>query len=167
MDKVFVFIATFGHIGHLPKAPGTWGSAATALLIFGAARLFHLPGLADAPLPWLAFFALLLVVGVVSAGATEKILDRPDPGCVVIDEVLGQAIAMSFNPVDPVMVLIAFALFRLFDILKPFPVGWLDRHLHGGLGIMLDDAAAGLCALAVIVIAAIAVGNWFFSGFPS
>ena len=153
MDKVFVFVATFGHIGKLPKAPGTWASAATALVIFGAARLWHLPALYQAPLRWLAFFTLLFVVGVISAGATEKILDRPDPGCVVIDEVLGQAIAMCLFPGEPIMVLAAFVLFRLFDIWKPFPVGWLDRHLHGGLGIMLDDVAAGFCAQAVIGIA--------------
>ena len=152
MDRVFVFVATFGHIGKLPKAPGTWASAATALIIFGAARLFHLPGLAVAPLPWLAFFALLLVLGVISAGATEKILDRPDPGCVVIDEVLGQAIAMSLIPDDPFWAFFAFVLFRMLDILKPFPVGWLDRHLHGGLGIMLDDVAAGFFALAFFAI---------------
>ena len=153
MDKVFVFIATFGYIGKLPKAPGTWASAATALLIFGAVRLFHLPELREAPNHWFAFFALLFVAGVISAGATEKILDRPDPGCVVIDEVLGQAIAMSHFPDEPIVVLAAFVLFRLFDIWKPFPVGWLDKHLHGGLGIMLDDVAAGFCAQAVIGIA--------------
>ena len=158
MDKVFVFIATFGHIGHLPKAPGTWASAATALIIYVAARLFHLDDILYEPLPWLALFTLLFVLGVISAGATEKILDRPDPGCVVIDEVLGQAIAMSLMPSYPYWVLFAFVLFRLFDIWKPFPVGWLDRHLHGGLGIMLDDVAAGLCALLVIGVTLLCCG---------
>lgn len=158
MDNFFVFIATFCYIGKLPKAPGTWASAVTALLIFGAARLFHLPALREAPNHWFAFFALLFVAGVISAGATEKILDHPDPGCVVIDEVLGQAIAMSLMPSYPYWVLFAFVLFRLFDIWKPFPVGWLDKHLHGGLGIMLDDVAAGLCALLVIGVALLCCG---------
>ena len=87
---------------------------------------------------------------MASAGAAEKILDRGDPGVVVIDEIVGVLIALAAVPLHPVAALAGFALFRLFDIAKPFPVGWVDRHLHGGLGIMLDDVAAGLYALLVL-----------------
>ena len=92
----------------------------------------------------------LFIVGVASAGSAEKILDRGDPGVVVIDEIVGVLIALAAVPLHPAAALAGFALFRLFDIAKPFPVGWVDRHLHGGLGIMLDDVAAGLYALLVL-----------------
>jgi phosphatidylglycerophosphatase A len=71
---------------------------------------------------------------------------------VVIDEIVGQLIALSLAPAHPAAVLAGFCLFRFFDILKPFPIGWIDAHLHGGLGIMLDDVVAGLYALLVLQI---------------
>ena len=76
----------------------------------------------------------------------------------LIDEIVGQLIVLTAAPHHPVAVLAGFALFRLFDILKPFPVGWIDRHLHGGLGIMLDDVAAALYALLVLQL-----GLWLFA----
>ncbi|MCI5138695.1 MAG: phosphatidylglycerophosphatase A, partial [Candidatus Electrothrix sp. AR1] len=69
---------------------------------------------------------------------------------VVIDEILGQLIALALVPWHPLAALAGFALFRFFDILKPFPVGWLDQHIHGGLGIMLDDVMAGIYALLLL-----------------
>lgn len=138
MDKAFLFIATGFGSGWLPKAPGTWGSLVGVLLWLGLHRL--------TPASYAAALAVLFVVGTVAAGATEKILDQGDPGSVVIDEIIGQLIALAFIPAYPLTIAAGFALFRFFDILKPFPVGWLDRHIHGGLGIMLDDVAAGVCA---------------------
>jgi phosphatidylglycerophosphatase A len=142
MDRLFLFIATGAGSGYLPKAPGTWGTLVGLLL------WWPLAGLSMAA--YLAAVAVLFIVGVASAGAAEKILDRGDPGVVVIDEIVGVLIALAAVPLHPVAALAGFALFRLFDIAKPFPVGWLDRHLHGGLGIMLDDVAAGLYALLVL-----------------
>ena len=142
MDRLFLFIATGAGSGYLPKAPGTWGTLVGLLL------WWPLAGLSLAA--YLAAVAVLFIVGVASAGAAEKILDRGDPGVVVIDEIVGVLIALAAAPLHPVAALAGFALFRLFDIAKPFPVGWLDRHLHGGLGIMLDDVAAGLYALLVL-----------------
>ena len=142
MDRLLMFIATGAGSGYLPKAPGTWGTLVGLLLWWPLALL---------PLTaYLAAVAVLFIVGVASAGAAEKILDRGDPGVVVIDEIVGVLIALAAVPLHPVAALAGFALFRLFDIAKPFPVGWLDRHLHGGLGIMLDDVAAGLYALLVL-----------------
>ena len=92
------------------------------------------------------------MIGTIAAGAAEKIVDQSDPGLVVIDEIVGQLIVLSIAPKHPLAVVAAFALFRLFDILKPFPVGWLDQHIHGGLGIMLDDVMAGLYALLILQI---------------
>ena len=142
MDRLLMFIATGAGSGYLPKAPGTWGTLVGLLLWWPLAGL--------SLTAYLATVAVLFIVGVASAGAAEKILDRGDPGVVVIDEIVGVLIALAAVPLHPAAALAGFALFRLFDIAKPFPVGWLDRHLHGGLGIMLDDVAAGLYALLVL-----------------
>ena len=142
MDRLFLFIATGAGSGYLPKAPGTWGTLVGLLLWWPLAGL--------SLTAYLATVAVLFIVGVASAGAAEKILDRGDPEVVVIDEIVGVLIALAAVPLHPVAALAGFALFRLFDIAKPFPVGWVDRHLHGGLGIMLDDVAAGLYALLVL-----------------
>ena len=142
MDRLLMFIATGAGSGYLPKAPGTWGTLVGLLLWWPLAGL--------SLTAYLATVAVLFIVGVASAGAAEKILDRGDPGVVVIDEIVGVLLALAAVPLHPVAALAGFALFRLFDIAKPFPVGWVDRHLHGGLGIMLDDVAAGLYALLVL-----------------
>ena len=142
MDRLLMFIATGAGSGYLPKAPGTWGTLVGLLLWWPLAGL--------SLTAYLATVAVLFIVGVASAGAAEKILDRGDPGVVVIDEIVGVLIALAAVPLHPAAALAGFALFRLFDIAKPFPVGWADRHLHGGLGIMLDDVAAGLYALLVL-----------------
>lgn len=138
MDRLLMFIATGAGSGYLPIAPGTWGSAVGVLLWVLLGRL--------TPGPYLSVVGVLFVLGVFSAGAAEKIVDRPDPGVVVIDEIVGQLIALSLVPAHPAAVIAGFCLFRFFDILKPFPVGWIDCNLHGGLGIMLDDVVAGLYA---------------------
>ena len=142
MDRLLMFIATGAGSGYLPKAPGTWGTLVGLLLWWPLAGL--------SLTAYLATVAVLFIVGVACAGAAEKILDRGDPGVVVIDEIVGVLIALAAVPLHPAAALAGFALFRLFDIAKPFPVGWVDRHLHGGLGIMLDDVAAGLYALLVL-----------------
>jgi phosphatidylglycerophosphatase A len=142
MDRLLMFIATGAGSGYLPKAPGTWGTLVGLLL------WWPLAGLSLSA--YLVAVAALFLVGVASAGAAEKILDRGDPGVVVIDEIVGVLIALTAVPLHPAAPLAGFALFRLFDIAKPFPVGWVDRHLHGGLGIMLDDVIAGLYALLVL-----------------
>jgi len=135
-------IATGGGSGYFPKAPGTCGSLVGVLLWF---FLHHLP-LSQYGL----IVAALFIVGTIAAGAAEKIVDRPDPGLVVIDEVVGQMIALAAAPAHLMVIIPGFVFFRFFDILKPFPVGWLDSHIHGGLGIMLDDVAAGLYALLLL-----------------
>lgn len=150
MDRVLMFIATGAGSGYLPLAPGTWGSVVGVLLWLPLSRL--------ETVPYFAVVAALFVLGIVGAGAAEKILDRPDPSIVVIDEIVGQLIALSFAPAHPVAALAGFLLFRFFDIFKPFPVGWIDRHLHGGLGIMLDDVVAGIYALL-----ALHFGHWLIA----
>ena len=144
MDRLYIFLATGAYVGYLPKAPGTWGSL-LGVLVWWASR----------PLQPAAYWSIvggLCVAGVISAGAVEKILDRGDPGLVVIDEVVGQLIALAFAPLHPGAAVAGFVLFRVFDILKPFPVGWVDQHIHGGVGIMLDDIVAGCYAFVILQI---------------
>ena len=87
-------------------------------------------------------------LGVLVADAYAKASGRSDPPEVVIDEVSGQLIALSVMPLDPLAYGVAFVLFRVADIAKPWPVSWADRDVKGGLGIMLDDVFAGIYAAA-------------------
>lgn len=131
-------IATGFYIGNIPKAPGTWGSVVGLFLWL----LFK-----DTTLPtYLAITAAVFVIGFFAAGSAEKILDRPDAGSIVIDEIVGMFITLTVAPAHPVAWLLGLALFRLFDITKPFPVSWFDTHIHGGIGIMMDDVIAGIYA---------------------
>jgi phosphatidylglycerophosphatase A len=124
--------------GLAPKAPGTCGTLA-------AVPLYLL--LANLPLPaYLAITLLMFLIGVWLCGRCEQILGIQDHSGIVWDEFVGLFITLAGAPSSPVAVIAGFSLFRLFDILKPWPISWLDRRVHGGLGIMLDDAVAGVCA---------------------
>ncbi|MFP6742134.1 MAG: phosphatidylglycerophosphatase A [Alphaproteobacteria bacterium] len=138
-----VLIATFFGTGALPKMPGTWGSLATLPL---GVLLLVLGG------PW-AVAVGAAVAFLIGWWATARVLeqvDSGDPGYIVIDEVAGQLMVLAMVPPDVVHVAFAFAIFRAFDILKPWPIGWLDRNIHGALGVMVDDIAAG--ALGALVV---------------
>jgi phosphatidylglycerophosphatase A len=138
MNQFALAVATFGYVGFFPIAPGTAGSLA-ALALFALVRWVGIPGVEVAAIP------IVFVAGVWAAGGAEATLARKDPGPVVIDEVLGMLITLALQPVSLLGVAIGFLLFRVFDIIKPYPAGRLER-LHGGLGIMLDDAMAGVYA---------------------
>ena len=138
--------ATFFGIGHMRPGPGTWASATTTLL--WAALAYVLPASARAPvLIVLAIFVTL--VGIPAATRVAHAAGKKDPGLVVIDEVAGQLISLIAVPLAWQTFLAGFILFRVFDILKPPPVRQLER-LPEGTGIMLDDVAAGVYALAVM-----------------
>jgi len=140
-------VATFFGAGYGKPGPGTWGSAAAVLLWAAYASLAH-PAPHSLLFTLLAAIAVAIVLGVPAATIVERASGRTDPGFVVIDEVVGQWIALLAGPVDWRHGLIAFVLFRLFDIVKPFPVRRLER-LPAGWGIVFDDVAAGLYALFV------------------
>jgi len=146
---------TFLDIGLLPGGPGTWAAGATAVIWYFAARGSH-PSATALTIGTLIALAVVTIVGVPAASIVEKESGRQDPGHVVIDEVAGQLTAMLLAPSDIGHVALAFVLFRFFDILKPPPVRQLER-LHGGLGIMVDDIAAGIYALLVGLI----VHHWW------
>jgi len=137
-----MIIATGFYSGYLPKAPGTWGSLVGLLLFF----LLHTLSLEI----YLAVVAGIFLVGTFAAGEAEKIMDHQDPGLVVIDEIVGMLVTMIAIPATPLAMALGFALFRIFDIWKPFPVGFVDQRLHGGLGIMLDDIVAGIYSLIIL-----------------
>jgi phosphatidylglycerophosphatase A len=129
--------------GLLKPGPGSWGSAAAALLWLAAGK-----ALAPGPLGWLTLTAALaaLAIGIPAATRVEQESGREDPGHVVIDEVVGQWIALIHSQVNLSHLLAGFLFFRLFDIVKPWPARQLEG-LPAGWGIMLDDVAAGVYAL--------------------
>ena len=137
-----MFIATGCYSGYLPKAPGTWGSLVGLALFF----LLHTLSLEV----YLAVVTGIFIIGTFAAGEAEKIMDRKDPGLVVIDEIVGMLITMIAIPATPLAMALGFVLFRIFDIWKPFPIRLIDQRFHGGLGIMLDDVVAGIYSLAAM-----------------
>ena len=153
MKSLIMAVATGCWVGMIPKAPGTWGSLAAFIPWFF---------IKDLPLPiYLAVVSASFVVGFFAAGSAEKILDRPDAGPIVIDEIVGMFIALTLAPNHPVAWLLGFLLFRIFDILKPFPVSWFDQRIHGGIGIMMDDVIAGIYALISLQVIWLIIGRFF------
>ncbi|HPI92649.1 MAG TPA: phosphatidylglycerophosphatase A [Deltaproteobacteria bacterium] len=134
-------IATFLGAGFFPKAPGTFATLATIPLYLITRRL-------SLPL-YLAFIGKLFAAGVLASGSMEKEWGK-DPSRVVIDEVCGLLVTLIERPAGFKEIALGTALFRFFDIVKPPPVGTLDRKLKGGLGIMADDIAAGILAALVL-----------------
>lgn len=142
-------LATWFGAGLLRPAPGTWGSLAALPLAWVLASL-------GGPVLLAAAAIGLLGVGCWAAGAYAREIGMDDPRTVVIDEVVGQWLALLAVPPDLLLYAIGFLLFRATDILKPWPASLIDRRVHGGPGIMLDDAVAGLYA--GLILYAIAVG---------
>ena len=139
-------VATFIGVGKMKPGPGTWGSAAAALIWFELARWIPV-ALQPAVLAALAVVAVGL--GIPAATKVARASRVKDPQFVVIDEVAGQWITLLFAPVTWKTVLAGFILFRVFDIVKPPPVRQLER-LPEGTGIVVDDVAAGVYALGAL-----------------
>lgn len=152
MSRLAVFLASFGYVGYFPIAPGTAGSAA-------ALPLFYLLRWSNVPYIELVVIVAVFAIGVWAASGTEVALGRKDPGIVVIDEVLGMLITLALLPVSIWGVLLGFLFFRVFDVIKPYPAAQLE-HLHGGLGIMADDAVAGLYSYLLLRVCIWLVPAW-------
>jgi phosphatidylglycerophosphatase A len=128
--------------GLSPKAPGTMGTLAAIPLWWLLAQL---------PLTsYLIVVLIAAVVGITICGRAADQMGVHDHGGIVWDEFVGFWIAMAALPITWQSVILGFVLFRLFDILKPWPISWLDKKVSGGFGIMIDDVIAGLAAAAVI-----------------
>lgn len=138
MNQLAVFIASFGYVGYFPFAPGTAGSFA-ALALYAFLRWVNMPAFE------LATIVAVFAIGIWSASGTERALGRKDPGLVVIDEVLGMLVTLALLPLSLAGIVAGFLIFRALDVVKPFPAGRLE-HLPGGLGVMADDAMAGVYA---------------------
>ncbi len=150
MTKLAALIATWFGSGLLPKAPGTWGSLAA--LPFAWVILFVAPS----ALALVAASFLLLFVGVWASALHSDTLGTHDAGEIVVDEVVGQWIVLAVAPISPLGWAAAFVLFRIFDVIKPWPINWIDKRVTGGWGIMLDDVVAGIFgALAILVIVSV------------
>jgi phosphatidylglycerophosphatase A len=140
-------VGTWFGAGLLKPGPGTYGSVAAMLLWMAAAHGFHTGAVALAAGTAAAALAATLI-GIPAATIVARESGREDPGCVVVDEVAGQWIALIATRPDWTHAVLALVLFRLFDIWKPWPIRKLEA-LPEGTGIMLDDVAAGVLALAV------------------
>ncbi len=136
MQRLAVLIATFGYTGYFPVAPGTAGSAA-ALLVYALVRW------SGSPLVEGVVLVAVAIAGTWSATIAERHFNATDPGEVVIDEVLGMLMTLAFLPLTWRGVLVGFLVFRVLDIVKPFPADIAER-LRGGMGIMADDAVSGV-----------------------
>jgi len=136
-------IATWFGAGLLPRAPGTWGSLAALPFAWALSSV-------GGPMPLAVATVAVSLIGWWAASVYVRRTGVADPSEVVVDEVAGQWLALILVPPEPLLYLAAFALFRLFDIRKPWPVGWADREVGGGLGVMLDDIFAGLYAALIM-----------------
>jgi phosphatidylglycerophosphatase A len=139
MRRLGLLVATFGYIGFAPLAPGTVGSAA-------GVGLFYLIRGVEAAWAQPLLIAVLFAAGVWAASIAERALGGTDPGPVVIDEVVGMLITLLWLPVTPLGALAGFLVFRVLDVVKPWPSRQFES-LHGGLGIMADDAMAAIYGL--------------------
>jgi phosphatidylglycerophosphatase A len=129
--------------------PGTWASLVALPCAWAVCGLCGKVGLAAATV-------IVVAAGCWAAAEMAKASATKDPGAIVIDEVAGQWLVLLAAALDPLSYALAFLLFRIFDIWKPWPVSWVDRRLTGGLGIMLDDLLAAVYAvLALSVLLAV------------
>ncbi len=133
-------IATVGGVGYAPVAPGTFGSAAGLLVwwLLPSSAMVHFVAI-----------VVIFIVGSWSGNVAERHFGRTDPGQVVIDEVMGMLITLFLNPVGWLGALAGFFIFRVFDVIKPYPANRLEQ-LHGGIGVMADDAMAAVYANLVL-----------------
>ena len=146
--KIFsipILLATWFGVGLLPKAPGTWASLAALPLAWAIASAAGYFGI-------LIGVLLVFLLGCYVSEIYLQQMGGDDPRPVVIDEVSGQWLAVSFVTPDLILYSLGFLFFRFADIIKPWPVGVVDRRIKGGFGIMLDDILAGLYAAGLLFI---------------
>ena len=135
-NRIVILLATGGYCGFSPKAPGTVGSLLALPFVFAMDRL--------APVWSVVFVCTFSLIGAWLAHVAEKSLNQTDPGCIVIDEIAGLMVTFLGIQLNIFTVCAGFVIFRLLDIFKPFPIGWLEKQVSGGPGIMADDIAAGI-----------------------
>lgn len=144
-EKLVMFLATGCFVGNIPIAPGTFGSIAGLLFCLFLSRASFL------------FASLIVIVFIIFAiwiaGEAEKIVKQKDPGRIVIDEIAGIMVTLLGLPFNVISAISGFFIFRILDIIKPFPIRSIENKLSGGAGIVMDDVAAGImgnCMLRLI-----------------
>lgn len=150
------FIALGFGSGLAPRAPGTFGTL-VALAIYWALA----PFVAPLVIAWLA--VPLFLVGIWACGVTGRDLGRPDAGCIVWDEIVAFLPLAALASKSLAMQLVAFGLFRLFDIWKPFPIRHVERRVKGGFGVMIDDVLAAAYAY-LVILALVAASRKYLEG---
>jgi phosphatidylglycerophosphatase A len=151
--RLGLFVATCGYLGYVPVAPGTFGSA-VGLIAFAAVRWSGSAAIE------IALIVFLLVIGVWSGNIAEKHIGGVDPAPVILDEVAGMLITLALVPVNLTGAIVGFFLFRLFDVIKPWPANRCEA-LPGGLGVMADDAMAAVYGhLALRLLVAVMPAGW-------
>lgn len=145
-------IATWGGSGLLPGPSGTWGSLATLPFAWLVAVQWGSAWLIVAA-------AAAFGIGCWASAAFLRHSDDKDPGAIVVDETAGQLLALAAVPPEPLWYLAGFLLFRIADIVKPWPASWADRKLSGALGVMADDIFAGAYVLLALYLARLTIGG--------
>ena len=135
-ERAVLFLATGFFIGTVPFAPGTFGSIIGLPICFLISRLDILIGVICT--------VLFILFAIWVAAAAEKVLKKKDAGEIVIDEIAGLIVTFIGLPFTLKTVIAGFIIFRTFDILKPFPIRFLEKKVAGGSGVVLDDVLAGL-----------------------
>ena len=135
INRISEHISTVFGVGYTAHAPGTIGS------LFGLLIYMFLKDVNIAI--YLCIVFILFVAGVYSSNIMEDVYDTKDPSFIIIDEVVGMLISLAYVPYSPLIAIMGFLLFRIIDIAKLPPLNWLEK-MHGGMGIMLDDAVGGL-----------------------
>ncbi|MCK5921447.1 MAG: phosphatidylglycerophosphatase A [Methylococcales bacterium] len=136
MDRLWVLLAQGFGAGRIKVIPGTWGTVVALPLAFGLAQF--------GPLIYMTLTLLLVLGAVMICEYYESITEGHYRSEVVIDEIVGYFVAFAWLPLTWQSLFFAFVLFRFFDILKPFPISYIDREMKGGLGVVADDLAAGI-----------------------
>ncbi|MDH3886159.1 MAG: phosphatidylglycerophosphatase A [Desulfobacterales bacterium] len=144
-ERAVLFLATGFFIGTVPFAPGTFGSIIGLPICFLISRLDILIAVICT--------ILFILFAIWMAAVAEKALKKKDAGEIVIDEIAGLIVTFIGIPFTLKTVIVGFIIFRAFDILKPFPIGTLERKVAGGPGIVLDDVLAGLYANLILRLA--------------
>jgi phosphatidylglycerophosphatase A len=135
-QKSVMFLATGCYIGNISFAPGTFGSVLGLPLCFFLSKIkFSIT---------VSLITILILCAIWIANEAEKILKTQDPGCIVIDEIAGIILTLFGLPFNMASVTVGFLIFRLLDIWKPYPIRFLENKFSGGIGIVLDDVAAGI-----------------------
>lgn len=150
LNRQFLFkhpahLIAFGFgAGLMRKAPGTWGTLVAIPFYLLALRLGGVAAV-------IGCAVILFAIGVWAAAVAGRTLGVADHGGIVIDEIAAFVLVLAFTPVTPLWLVVAFVLFRLFDIVKPWPISYVDRTLKGGFGVMFDDFLAALATIAVLI----------------